>query len=78
MKEIAKKQQIIAITHLPQIASVADDHYKVFKNELVDEKTETKIKLLDVESRVLELASLLSGEEITNEAIANAKKMLNI
>lgn len=78
MKEISKKQQIIAITHLPQIASIANDHYKVFKNEIGDEKIETKINLLDDENRVLELAKLLSGEEITNEAIANAKKMLNI
>ena len=78
MKEISKKQQIIAITHLPQIASIANDHYKVFKNEIGHEKIETKINLLDDENRVLELAKLLSGEEITNEAIANAKKMLNI
>ena len=78
MKEIAKEQQIIAITHLPQIASISDDHYKVFKNELGDEKIETKINLLDNKNRVLELARLLSGKEITNEAIANAKKMLNI
>ena len=78
MKEIANKQQIIAITHLPQIASIADNHYKVFKNELEDEKIGTKINLLDNKNRVLELARLLSGKEITNEAIANAKKMLNI
>tara|TARA_B100001250_G_C19762546_1_gene773167 strand:+ start:162 stop:827 length:666 start_codon:yes stop_codon:yes gene_type:complete len=78
MKEISQKQQIIAITHLPQIASIANDHYKVFKNELEFEKLETKINLLDDKSRVLELARLLSGEEITEEAIANAKKMLNI
>jgi len=78
MKEISKKQQIIAITHLPQVASIANDHYKVFKNEIGDEKIETKINLLDDENRILELARLLSGEEITDEAIANAKKMLNI
>ena len=78
MKEISKKQQIIAITHLPQIASIANDHYKVFKNELGDEKVETKINLLDRKNRVLELARLLSGEKITKEAIANAEKMLNI
>ena len=78
MKEISQKQQIIAITHLPQIASIANDHYKVFKNELEGEKLETKINLLDEKNRVLELARLLSGEEITEEAIANAKKMLNL
>ncbi len=78
MKEISEKQQIIAITHLPQIASIANDHYKVFKNEFESEKTETKIHLLDRKKRVIELARLLSGEEITNEAIANAEKMLNI
>ncbi len=58
--------------------NIANDHYKVFKNEIGDEKIETKINFLDDKNRVLELARLLSGEEITDEAIANAKKMLNI
>jgi DNA repair protein RecN (Recombination protein N) len=79
MKEISTKQQIIVITHLPQIACIANDHYKVFKNDdIVEGKIETKIDFLDRNNRVLELARLLSGEEITEEAIANAKKMLNI
>ena len=78
IKEISQKQQVIAITHLPQIASISKSHYKVFKNDVEESKVETKIILLDEKSRVLELARLLSGEEISEQAIANAKKMLNI
>ena len=78
MKKISSNQQIIAITHLPQIASLANNHYKVFKNEKKEEKTETSIMKLNGDNRIYELARLLSGREITEEAIANAEKMLNI
>jgi len=78
MKKISSNQQIIAITHLPQIASLANNHYKVFKTEKTDGKTETSIMKLNGYNRIHELARLLSGREITEEAIANAEKMLNI
>ena len=78
MKKISSNQQIIAITHLPQIASLANNHYKVFKTEKKEEKTETSIMKLNGDNRIYELARLLSGREITEEAIANAEKMLNI
>ena len=78
MKKISSNQQIIAITHLPQIASLANNHYKVFKTEKTDSKTETSIMKLNGDNRIYELARLLSGREITEEAIANAEKMLNI
>ena len=78
MKKISSNQQIIAITHLPQIASLANNHYKVFKTEKKEEKTETSIMKLNDDNRIYELARLLSGREITEEAIANAEKMLNI
>ena len=78
MKKISSNQQIIAITHLPQIASLANNHYKVFKTEKTDGKTETSIMKLNGDNRIYELARLLSGREITEEAIANAEKMLNI
>ena len=78
MKKISSNQQIIAITHLPQIASLANNHYKVFKTEKTDCKTETSIMKLNGDNRIYELARLLSGREITEEAIANAEKMLNI
>jgi len=75
MKQISKKQQIMTITHLPQVASIADCHYKVFKEENSINSI-TKISQLDKQNRVLEIAKLLSGKTILNEAIANAKKML--
>lgn len=77
MKKISKKQQIITITHLPQVSSLSDSHYKVLKDEK-SQKSNTKIISLNKEERVLEIARLLSGEKILPEAIANAKKMLEM
>lgn len=75
MREIAKKQQIITITHLPQVASMSDSHYIVLKDESLNNSV-TKISQLNNKDRVLEIARLLSGKIVSNEAIANAEKML--
>jgi len=76
MKEMSEDMQVINITHLPQVAAKADHHYKVFKVE--DEKTtSTKIKELNYEGRKNELASMLSGEIITDAALKNAEELLN-
>ena len=53
MKQISSNQQIIAITHLPQIASLANNHYKVFKTEKTENKTETSIMKLDRDNRFM-------------------------
>ena len=75
MKIMGKKIQIIAITHLPQVASLADYHYKVFKIE--DKKNIfTNIKKLDTSSRIKEIASMISGENITESAINQAQELL--
>ena len=75
MKIMGKKIQIIAITHLPQVASLADYHYKVFKIE--DEKNiSTNIKKLDKSNRIKEIASMISGENITESAINQAQELL--
>ncbi len=75
MKKMSENMQVISITHLPQVAAKADTHYKVYKIE--DEfDTRTNIKKLDEEERIKEIASMLSGENLTEAAIKNAKELL--
>ncbi|HPT21598.1 MAG TPA: DNA repair protein RecN, partial [Bacteroidales bacterium] len=66
--------QVINITHLPQVASRGNMHYHVYKDDL-DDSTFTRIRLLTPEERVLEVARLLSGSEITDTAIKNAREL---
>lgn len=75
MKQIGGTSQVISITHLPQIASKGNSHYKVFKKEEAD-TTVTKMMKLDYESRVVELAKMLSGVSISDAALENAKSLL--
>lgn len=75
MYNMSKRLQIIAITHLPQIASRGENHYLVYKTNN-KEKTETCISLLKQEDRITEIAKMLSGKEITNAALENAKNLL--
>ena len=77
LQNIAINGQVICITHLPQIASLGKYHYRVSKidNDVSSQTTISKIMLND---RVLEIARMLSGDEVNDEAIANAKKMLDI
>lgn len=76
MKSISKSTQLISVTHLPQIASKSDNHLKVYKR-IKNDTTKTKIKLLNKEERVIEIARLLSGKKISDAAITNAKELLN-
>lgn len=77
MGAICSHAQVLCITHLPQIAALADHHYRVYKEE--DEYgTTSHLVPLDDEQRVNEIANMLSGTEITPEALANAKKLLRI
>ena len=75
MKEMATHRQIIAITHLPQIAALGQTHYKVFKAD-TEKRTETHISLLSAEERITEIASMLSGKNATEAAINTAKELL--
>lgn len=75
MKQIGGTSQVISITHLPQIASKGNSHYKVFKKEEAD-TTVTKMIKLDYESRVVELAKMLSGVSVSDAALENAKSLL--
>ena len=75
ISRISKGRQVLNITHLPQVASKGDYHYKVYKYD--DSKTtHTTMKLLTADERITELAQMLSGENITPEAIQNARVLL--
>lgn len=74
MAAIAKDHQVICITHLPQIAAMADTHFLIEKN-VVDGRTETTLNKLDEEAMVNELARMLSGYETTALVIDNARQM---
>ena len=76
MQNISKSNQVIVISHLPQIASKAKTHLKVSK-QIVDDKTTSTVHKLTSEDRVEEIAKLLSGKNITDAAIKNALDLLN-
>ncbi len=75
MNEMAGHRQIIAITHLPQIAAKGTHHYKVYKAD-TDKRTETHIRLLNDEERITEIASMVSGKNVTEAALKTAKELL--
>ena len=78
MKELGKhNMQVITITHLPQIAAMGTCHFVVYKEDLKD-STVTRIKELDSDERIKEIARMLSGSTITNASIINAKELLGI
>lgn len=74
MEVLSRSHQLIAITHLPQIASRADNHLLIEK-KVADGRTVTTIDTLDYESSVKELARMLGGDEITEAALNNAREM---
>jgi DNA repair protein RecN (Recombination protein N) len=76
MKEMSVNHQIIAITHLPQIAAKSNYHFKVFKNTTED-STYSEMKLLNQEQRVNEIASIISNGSITSSALNLAKELLD-
>lgn len=77
MKQLAASKQIFAITHLPQIASLGDAHYIIYKEETKD-KTRTHITELDSEARVKEIARLLGGKSISKAVEDTAREMLGL
>lgn len=77
MKKIADEFQVISVTHLAQVASLANYHFKVYKQD-VENKTITKVDLLNKETRIKEIAAMLSGESLSKQAVENAKILLNM
>lgn len=76
LNEMGRFMQVINITHLPQVAARGNIHYHVYKDDS-GEATVTRIKLLTNEERIVEIARLLSGSEITQAALTNAKELLS-
>lgn len=76
MKVMGDTLQLVSITHLPQIASKAENHFFVYKT-VVDEKTHSNIKVLTHEERVVEVAKMLSNAEVTEEAMKAAEVLLS-
>lgn len=76
MQKLAQKHQVICITHLPQMASKGKKHFFVYKEVLADQ-TRTRIKALENEERVEELAKMLSGKDLTAATLENARELLN-
>lgn len=77
MAALAENLQVIAITHLPQVAALGNHHKKVFKTD-TDGATLTSITTLTAEQRITEIAAMLSGADVTEAAIANAKSLLKL
>jgi DNA repair protein RecN (Recombination protein N) len=75
LKILSQNLQILVVTHQPQIASKANTHFKISKNS-ANEKIKTSIEKLDEENREFEIARMLSGEKITDEAIAAARNLI--
>ena len=76
MQQMSENMQVIAITHIPQIASKGRQHYKVFKYDSSNNVV-TKLKELSQIERITEIAEMLSGKNISNTAIEHAKQLLN-
>ena len=75
LKELAATKQVLCITHLPQIASFADQHFLIEKKESGG-RTRTSVRLLDTEDRTRELARMISGAKLTDTSLAHAEQML--
>lgn len=75
MKELSDHLQVITITHLPQVAGKGDQHFKVYKSDDADTTT-THISPLSADQRLQEVARMLSGSNITQEALANARTLM--
>ena len=76
MMEMSKTMQVFSITHLPQVASKGHHHFKVFKEE-EGGSTNTQMRKLNDDDRVVELAEMLGGKELSDSALAHARQLLN-
>ena len=78
MREMGEaNRQVISITHLPQIAALGSHHYRVSKEETV-QGTTSHLHELTNEERIREIAQMVSGSDVTEAAIANAKQLLKL
>lgn len=76
MSEMSASMQLLSITHLPQIAAKGEHHIKVYKED-INEVTVTRLKTLNTDERIVEIAQMIGGKNVTDAALANAKELLN-
>jgi DNA repair protein RecN (Recombination protein N) len=76
MKQMSKYMQVLTITHLPQIAAKGDAHFKVFKQDK-NNATHTKLQRLNEDERIVEIAQMLGGLDVSESALAHARQLLN-
>ncbi len=76
MADISRTIQVIAITHLPQVAANGDHHLRVFKTD-TDVETLTRVEQLNSDEHIMEVARMLSGKDLNQAAIDNAKSLIN-
>ena len=77
LKNLSDFHQVVAITHLPQIAGLADTHYVVYKTDR-NGRSVTSMKKLTLDEQVREVAKLMSGAEITEAGLAGARELMGI
>lgn len=77
MLQLASERQVMAITHLPQVASRGKDHFIVYKED-TENATYTRIRKLEPDERIAEIAGMLSGEIVTEAALSNARELLRV
>jgi DNA repair protein RecN (Recombination protein N) len=75
MKQLGKHRQVLAVTHLPQVAACADHHWVVSK-QLVDHQTQSHVEVFEGENRIREIARMLGGEKLSDTSLAHAREMM--
>jgi len=75
LKQLSRTKQVLCVTHLPQIASFADQHYLIEKRESAG-RTRTSVRLLNSEDRTREIARMMSGAKLTDTSLKHAEQML--
>ena len=77
ISQISNNSQVLCITHLPQVAAIADNHYYISKS-VNDGRTETSLKELDEKQKIREIARMLSGSEITELTLKHAEELIKM
>lgn len=75
MKSLSRSNQVLCVTHLPQIATFADHHYMIEKKRSGD-RTQTTVKSISGNERTAEIARMLSGAKVTETSLKHAEQML--
>ncbi len=76
LRDLSEGRQVISITHLPQVAARAHQHYRISKSD-TDERSITDVEVLDHDGRILEMAKMLSGTRVSSASVENARDLLS-